>query len=111
MALKFRLKGLAETFLDHIDCPGCGLSDSEDTHFSTDLTRVTFDGIIVVVQCRKCGEIFVPETQRLGVINPSELREAVTRDCDESGEPLLENRDAVRLNVERINAMRRGELH
>jgi len=111
MALKFRLKGLAETFVDQIECPSCGLCECDDTFFNTELTRVTFDGIIVVVQCKKCGEIFVPDSQRLGILNPLELKDAVTRDCLESGEPLFENLIAVRLNTERLNAMRRGEFH
>jgi hypothetical protein len=110
MALKFRLRGLAETFVDQLRCPGCGTCDADDKHFSTEFTRVTFDGIIVVVQCRICNEISVPDGQRLGIIDPSELRRAVERDSVESGEPLMINRDAVKLNVERMNALRRGHV-
>jgi hypothetical protein len=111
MALKFRLKGLAETFIDHITCPHCGVAGNDDQHFSTELTRVTFDGIIVVVQCKSCSEIFVPDTQRLGVLDPNELKRAVEKDCMETGEPLMPNIKAVRLNAEKLNAQRKGSMH
>lgn len=111
MALKFRLKGLAETFIDRITCPHCGVVGNDDQHFATELTRVTFDGIIVVVQCKGCGEIFVPDTQRLGVLDPTELRRAVEKDCRETGEPLMPNLHSVRLNAEKLNAQRKGEMH
>ena len=111
MALKFRLRGLAETFIDHISCPCCGHSGSDDEAFATELTKVTFEGIVVVAQCRNCGEIFVPETQRRGVMDPVELRKAVERDSVETGEPLMQSLDSVVLNAERLNAMRKGELH
>lgn len=111
MALKFRLKGLAETFIDSIACPCCGVSSSDDENFSTELTRVTLEGIIVVVQCRSCSEIFVPQAQRFGILNPEKLREAVTKDSIESGEPLLNSISAVRLSVEKLNAERKGDLH
>jgi C4-type Zn-finger protein len=111
MALKFRLKGLAETFVEEIACPGCGTCGSDDQHFTTELTKVTFEGIIVVVQCRSCGEIFVPQTQRMGILNPDELRMAVQKDHDETGEPLLPGLGAVKLNAEKLNALRKGVLH
>ena len=111
MALKFRLKGLAETFLDQIMCPCCGTLGSDDQYFKTELTRVTFDGIIVVAQCRSCGEIFVPNSQRYGVIDPFDLRRAVEKDCSETGEPLMQSFHSVRLNAEKLNALRRGDLH
>jgi len=111
MALKFRLKGLAETFIDEIMCPCCGVVGIDDHYFTTELTKVTFDGIIVVVQCRSCGEIFVPETQRLGVLNPQELRYAVEKDSVDTGEPVVPNFRSVRLNVEKLNAERKGDLH
>ncbi|MCB9030606.1 MAG: hypothetical protein H6619_06100 [Deltaproteobacteria bacterium] len=111
MALKFRLKGLAETFIDHIQCPGCGKCDSDDTSFSTEYTRVTFEGIIVVVQCQVCAEIFVPDRQRCGIIDSKELRKAVEKDAQENEEPLLSGLEAVLLSAERMNAMRKGELH
>lgn len=111
MALKFRLKGLAETFVDHITCPNCAAVGSDDENFSTELTKVTYDGIIVVVQCRHCNEIFVPITQRLGVLNPVELGKAVDKDHEETGEPLLAGIEAVRLNAEKLNALRKGEVH
>jgi hypothetical protein len=111
MALKFRLKGLAETFVDQITCPGCGCCGSDDEQFSTELTKVTYDGIIVVVQCRSCMEIFVPEAQRLGILNLDQLRKAVVKDSMDTGETLLPGLGAVRLNAERLNAMRKGKLH
>lgn len=111
MALKFRLKGLAETFIDHISCPGCKSCECDDKNFSTEFTRVTLEGIIVIVQCRSCGEIFVPERQRLGVLDPKELRRAVELDSVETGEPLMANIESVVLHAERMNAVRRGEMH
>ena len=111
MALKFRLRGLAETFIDEITCPTCGTCGTDDQHFSTELTKVTFEGIIVVVQCRTCHEIFVPSTQRLGVLNPGQLKQAVHKDHEETGEPLMANMRAVQLNAERLNAMRKDEVH
>ena len=111
MALKFRLRGLAETFIEKIRCPGCGHMGSDDESFATELTKVTFEGIIVVAQCRSCSEIFVPESQRRGVMDPAELKKAVERDCDETGEPLYSSMESVVLNAERLNAMRKGELH
>lgn len=111
MAMKFRLKGLAETFIDQVSCLECGAIGSDDANFSTEFTRVTLEGIVVVMQCRRCGEIFVPEQQRLGVLNPTALRHAVERDSLETGEPLLTGISAVRLATERLNAQRKGDLH
>ncbi|MBX7145568.1 MAG: hypothetical protein K1X79_14045 [Oligoflexia bacterium] len=111
MALKFRLKGLAETFIEEITCPCCGVIGNDDQSFSTELTKVTFEGIIVVVQCKSCAEIFVPDSQRLGILNPDELRRAVEKDSTDTGEPLLPNLEAVQLSAERLNAMRKGEVH
>ena len=110
MALKFRLKGLAETFIESICCPKCGAVGSDDQLFSTEFTKVTFDGIVVVVQCKGCSEIFVPETQRFGIISPSALKEAVEKDALESGEAPLDGYKAVRLSVERMNATRKGTV-
>ena len=111
MALKFRLKGLAETFIDEIACPVCGVAGADDQYFATELTKVTFEGIIVVAQCKACGEIFVPELQRLGILNPAALRVAVERDSIETGEPLMAGVEAVRLVAEKLNAMRKTDLH
>jgi uncharacterized Zn finger protein len=111
MALKFRLKGLAETFIEEIHCPECGSSGKDDQYFSTELTKVTLEGIVVVVQCRGCGEIFVPVSQRLGILDPEALRLAVEKDIEETGEPPLSDVSAVRLNVERLNADRKNSLH
>jgi hypothetical protein len=111
MALKFRLKGLAETFLETITCPVCGTNGRDDEYFSTDYTKVTYDGIVVVAQCRRCGEIFVPDTQRYGVLNPAELRQAVEKDIENTGEAGLISIQAVRLNAEKLNAQRKGGMH
>ena len=111
MALKFRLRGLAETFIDSITCPGCSVVGSDDQNFATELSRVTFDGIVVVVQCKACSEIFVPVAQRLGVINPEKLRDAVQKDAEETGEPILKDYTAVKLSIEKMNAQRRGDIH
>lgn len=111
MALKFRLKGLAETFVEHITCPGCGACGNDDQHFMTDLTRVTYEGIVVVSECKSCGEIFVPELQRLGVVNRARLYEAVQKDASDTGEPLFQAIQDVRFHAERLNAARKGDLH
>lgn len=111
MALKFRLRGLAETFIDEITCPHCATSGNDDVYFATELTKVTYEGIIVVVQCKSCSEIFVPNTQRLGILNPIELRNAVEKDSRETGDPVVPSFEAVRVNAERLNAMRKNELH
>lgn len=113
MPLKFRLKGLAETFVDEIYCPHCGHSGgvSGDAGFKTDLTRVTFDGIVVVVECSACATLFVPPEQRFGVVNQQKLRDAVERDCKTTGQPLLSNMNAVVLEVERLNALRLQKIH
>lgn len=111
MGLKFRLRGLAETFIDTIKCPGCGVVGHDDADFATELTRVTFDGIIVVMECKSCGEIFVPSSQRLGVINSRNLKEAVEKDCKESGLSECPTLTSVKLDVEKLNASKRGEIH
>lgn len=111
MALKFRLKGLAETFIDEVCCPACNTRGTDDQYFTTDLTKVTYEGIIVVITCRACGEVFVPDTQRLGVLNPKELKVAVDKDSSETGEPVIETLDGVRASVEQINARRKGGIH
>ena len=111
MALKFRLRGLAETFLESITCRDCGVSGNDDEHFSTEMTKVTYDGIIVVAQCRHCGAIFVPQLQRNGVLNLNELKQAVIKDSKDTGEPVFPSVESVRLNAERMNAQRKGDLH
>lgn len=111
MALRFRLRGLAETFIDSITCPCCRSAGSDEDAFSTELTKVTLEGIIVIVQCRTCLEIFVPDTQRMGILDPPALRSAVEKDCRETGEPLLMNIGSVRISAERLNAMRKGDVH
>jgi hypothetical protein len=111
MALKFRLKGLAETFLEHIQCPACGKNGSDDENFGTDLTKVTYQGIVVVAECKDCGEIFVPGAQRLGVINPDGLKQAVAKDSRETGQAIIAGLDAMRLTVEKLNIQKKNELH
>jgi hypothetical protein len=112
MPLKFRLKGLAETFVDAIRCPTCGHDggDDGDQGFKTELTRVTYDGIIVVIQCCICGNVFVPDGQRHGVINSEKLRLAVEKDSLTTGQPILPSRESVKLEVERLNAERGNKL-
>ncbi len=111
MALKFRLRGLAETFIDHIDCPSCGTSGSDDQNFTTEFTKVTLEGIIVIAQCKSCGEIFVPDSQRLGIMNPPDLKAAVQKDSNDTGEPICTGIGMVKLTAEKMNAARRGGVH
>ena len=113
MPLKFRLKGLAETFVDSLRCPDCGHDGGEegDQGFLTERTRVTYDGIIVVVECRICGRIFVPEGQRFGVINSQKLRLAVEKDSLTTGQPIFPSFSSVKLEVEKLNAAKSHKLH
>ena len=113
MGLKFRLKGLAETFLERIKCPTCGNDGGEDGDhgFKTDLTRVTYEGIVVVIECELCGDVFVPEGQKQGIIDSNKLRAAVERDCLKTGQPLFSNRRSVKLDVEKLNAEKSSGLH
>jgi hypothetical protein len=113
MALKFRLKGLAETFIENLRCPKCGHDGGEegDQKFRTDHTRVTFDGIVVVIECEVCGQIFVPPGQRCGIIDPQKLRLAVEKDSDKTGQPVCPSIKEVILDVERLNAVRNSDVH
>jgi hypothetical protein len=113
MGLKFRLKGLAETFIDRIRCPHCDNDGGEegDHGFRTDLTRVTYEGIVVVIECEMCKSVFVPDGQRHGIINSSKLRNAVERDSIKTGQPIYKNRNSVRLDVQKINAERVTGVH
>jgi len=111
MALKFRLRGLAETFIENICCPACQHFGEDEEAFSTEHTRVTFDGIIVVMRCKACSAVFVPDKQRLGVINPGALKSAVEKDSQDTGEPIFDSMSAVRLAVERDAAKVRDEVH
>lgn len=113
MALRFRLKGLAETFVEALKCPRCGHDGGEegDQGFSTEQTRVTYEGIVVVIVCEKCTHAFVPESQKNGVINPRKLREAVDRDCMATGQRAFSGKGEVRVEVERLNAARNDRVH
>lgn len=113
MPIKFRLKGLAETFVEKLHCPDCGHDGGEegDQAFRTDLSRVTFDGIIVVIQCGVCGHIFVPDGQKLGVINSQRLRTAVEKDSENTGLPIYPGIRDVRLEVEKLNAQKHHGSH
>jgi hypothetical protein len=111
MALKFRVKGLAETFLESIECPCCGVAAVDDQYFTTEYTKVTLEGIIVVVQCKICSEIFVPNSQRLGVLDYPALCTAVEKDSVDSGGAIMTGLAAVRLSAEKLNAERKGGLH
>jgi len=110
MALRFRLKGLAETVVDTITCPCCKSEGQDDEFFTTTMTKVTYQGIVVVLNCRVCGEVFVPDTQRLGIINPKALTEAIHQDIKEIGEEHLRDLVNVRLETERVNAERRNSM-
>jgi hypothetical protein len=109
---RFRLKGLAETFVDSITCPCCGNNggDNGEQGFHTDLTRVTFDGIIVVIQCEACKFIFVPDNQRCGIINSGKLRDAIENDSFATGQPIFPSIRDVRLDVERLNALLKNQV-
>lgn len=108
MALKFRLKGLAETFIDIINCPCCGHDggDEGDQGFKTELTRVTYEGIVVVIQCAVCEQIFIPSGQRNGVVSTEKLRMAVQKDSITTGQPIYCKRNDVQVEVEKLNAQR-----
>ena len=47
----------------------------------------------------------------MGVLNPEKLREAVAKDHEETGEPLIPDLEGVRFNAERLNALRKGDVH
>ena len=111
MAIKFRLRGLAETLIEQITCPKCGFESCEDDGFHTDETRVTFEGIVVVVSCKTCHELFVPKAQSLGIVDAGALKEAVIQDSVETGEPLYQQLGDVELAVEFKNADRNDQLH
>lgn len=113
MPLKFRLRGLAETFVDEISCPCCGHDGGEngDQGFATEHTRVTFDGIVVVIQCDICAHVFVPDSQRLGIINSRKLRSAVEKDSLNTGVPIYTDIACVKLEVEKLNAEQNEEIH
>lgn len=110
MSLRFRLKGLAETFIEELCCPSCGHKSKDDQFFSTEMTRVTFDGIVVIAQCKVCSELFVPLTQRLGILSQKALNEAVEKDLELTGESTYSTLQNVKVNVERMNAERRNQL-
>lgn len=113
MALKFRLKGLAETFVEQVICPCCGHDGGEqgDEGFKTDSSKVTLEGIIVVISCEICGHFFLPEGQRVGIIDAKKLRHAIERDCATNGQPVYTNKEDVRLDVEKRNCERSAPLH
>lgn len=113
MPFKFRLRGLAETFVNNLVCPNCGFDAGEkgESNVVTDLSRVTYDGIVVVIQCESCSHIFVPDGQRLGIINSQRLRSALEADGQKTGEPILPTLQAVKLEVERMNALKRNGVH
>jgi hypothetical protein len=113
MALKFRLRGLAETFVDQVVCPCCGheVKDENDTSLSTEHTKVTLSGIVVVVQCGACQFVFIPIEQKFGVINTQRLQSAVERDSQNSGQPVFKGLSCVKVEVERINAHNTMKMH
>ena len=113
MALRFRLKGLAETFVEALKCPICGHDGGEDGDqgFATDHTRVTYQGIVVVISCERCSHVFLPDAQKNGVINPRRLREAVDRDCLVTGQKPFSGKEDVKIEVERLNAQHQDRVH
>lgn len=113
MALKFRLRGLAETFVSSFKCSKCGNDGGEsgEEQFTTEHTKVTFDGIVVVVKCEVCSNVFVPHDQKLGVINKSRLKAAVHHDSEVTGCPIFKGKEDVSLDVERMNAQGTNDIH
>lgn len=111
MSLKFRLKGLAETFLDQVSCPCCGHKGNDDQFFSTEMTRVTFDGIVVIAQCKICSEIFIPNNQRMGILSQKALKEAVEKDMSITGETEFSTYQQAAMAVSKINAQRKGQVY
>ncbi|MCS6894465.1 MAG: hypothetical protein NZO16_07885 [Deltaproteobacteria bacterium] len=111
MALRFKLRRVAETYIDYIECPNCGYSSEEIDKFTTELTRVTFEGIVVVCRCGICGEIFLPANQRVGVISFKNLKELILRDSRKRGVAIYRNVRDVKIYVDYLNAVRRGEIH
>ena len=113
MALKFRLRGLAETFVEEIVCPCCGheVKDESDGSLSTEHTKVTLSGIVVVVKCGSCQYVFIPHEQKFGVINTQRLQLAVERDSKNSGQPVFRGLGCVKVEVERINAVKTMKMH
>lgn len=111
MALKFRLRGLAETFIDELTCPNCRYCSDSENDFKTDDTKITESGIIIVAECNFCGEIFVPENQKVGVINPKLLSSALVTESVVKKLPPLKSFNDVKLKIEQMNAVRRGDLH
>jgi rubredoxin len=112
MSLKFRLRGLAETFVDSLVCPECGHEPSSDSEsFKTEHTKVTLSGIVVVVQCSCCSHVYVPQEQKFGIINTHRLQAAVERDCENTGQQVYINKNCVELEVEKLNARRSCKMH
>ncbi len=125
MALKFRLRGLAETFIDEVVCPCCSHStsvssnhrhgdeddNSPEAGLKTEHTKVTLSGIVVVVQCGACEHVFIPRDQRLGVLNHQKLADAVERDSKNTGQPIFKGLPCVSMEVERLNACKDSKFH
>jgi hypothetical protein len=111
MALKFKLRRVAETYLEFIQCPSCGTYSEDIDHFTSELTRVTFEGVVVVCRCTICGEIFIPPNQRIGVISFKNLKDLILRDARRRGSKIFRNIEDVKNYVEYLNAVRRGAIH
>lgn len=113
MALKFRLKGLAETFVNEVTCPCCGtgVSNNKDNQLKTEYTKVTLSGIVVVVRCASCEHVFIPSGQKFGVINHSKLSDAVAKDSENTGQPIFKDVSSVLQEVERLNAAKDSKFH
>ena len=110
MALRFKLKNLAETVIEEIKCPNCGQISNDEQMFSTELTRLTSDGIIVMAECRCCGEVFVPGGQKNGILDARTFRQVVQTEYLESDLP-VPTRYSVQLEAEKLTAIKRYGLH
>jgi hypothetical protein len=58
-----------------------------------------------------CGHVFIPGGQRLGIIDPKKLRTAVEKDSLNTGIPIVPDVDMVKLEVEKLNAENKEEIH
>jgi hypothetical protein len=110
MALRFKLKNIAETVIEELKCPGCGLIANDEKLFSTDMTRLTVDGIVVVAECRCCGEVFIPIGQRTGIMDVRNFREVIKSEYGHAKGP-APSRQSMEMEAEKLNAIKRYGLH
>ena len=110
MALRFKLKNIAETVIEELKCPGCGLIANDEKLFSTDMTRLTVDGIVVCAECRCCGEVFIPIGQRTGIMDVRNFREVIKSEYGHTKRP-APSRQSMEMEAEKLNAIKRYGLH